>query len=108
MVLIFFSFMGFYRSSYFTLMLLDIFNISPIVSSILQCVTKPIIELGVVGYLFAITLVIYATFGLELYPSYLKIGDDDSLGNGKGQNVGGERCGGGGGQGRGGKVLQRR
>jgi hypothetical protein len=82
-LLIFFAVLGFYRSSYFTLMLLDIFNISPVVSNIIKCITKPAVELGVVGYLFIITLIIYATFGLEHFPTYLKIGDDDTLGSGK-------------------------
>ena len=60
-LLIFFAVLGFYRSSFFTLMLLDIFNISPVVSNIIKCITKPIVELSVVG------------LGLELIPILISV-----------------------------------
>ena len=34
---------------------------------VIKCITKPIAKLGVVFYLFIITFVIFATFGLEYF-----------------------------------------
>jgi len=54
MLLVFCSVNGFLASSYFTLMLLDVVNISPTVQSLVKSVTQPGFQLGIVAYLFIV------------------------------------------------------
>jgi len=70
MILVFCSVNGFRFSSYFTLMLLDVANISTTVQSLVKSITKPAPQLGIVAYLFIIMVVIFASFGLEYFENY--------------------------------------
>lgn len=64
-LLVFCSLNGFRFSSYFTLMLLDVVNISPTIQSLVKSVTTPAPQLGIVAYLFVIMVIIFSSFGLE-------------------------------------------
>jgi hypothetical protein len=70
LVLVFCSLNGFRDASYFTLMLLDVVNISPTVQNLVKSVTKPAPQLAIVGYLFVIMVIIFASFGLEFFENY--------------------------------------
>jgi hypothetical protein len=61
---------GFGASYYFPLMLMDIMNISPVIANIARSVTDNAQSLGWVFYLFVITIVIYAQFGLEYFEEW--------------------------------------
>jgi hypothetical protein len=63
-VLLTFSWLGFQHNYFFTLMLLDVLTISPLLANILLCVTIPGVKLLTVGYLLLCTAVLYAQFGL--------------------------------------------
>ena len=80
-LLVFCSLNGFLESSYFTLMLLDVVNISPTIQSLVKSVTTPGTQLGIVAYLFVIMVVIFASFGLQLFESdfiYDEFYEDDA------------------------------
>ena len=49
-------------------MLLDIFSISEILQDVIRCVTLPGLKLVMVSYLFVVTFIIYATYGLQVRP----------------------------------------
>jgi hypothetical protein len=68
--LVFCSINGFRFSSYFTLMLLDVVNISPTIQSLVKSVTKPAPQLGIVAYLFVIMVIIFASFGLDYFEDF--------------------------------------
>jgi hypothetical protein len=69
MLLVFCSLNGFLEASYFTLMLLDVVNISPTIQSLVKSVTTPGPQLGIVAYLFVIMVIIYSSFALEYFES---------------------------------------
>jgi len=80
LLLLQFSVQGFFNSEFFTLMLLDVVNISTTLQDIVKSVTKPAAQLGIVAYTFVITVVIYAHFGLTLFEDsfvYDPDADDD-------------------------------
>ena len=64
LLLQFLSLQGFFNSEYFTLMLLDVINNSPILVDIIQSVKAPGMSLAMVLYLFTCTIVIWASFGV--------------------------------------------
>jgi len=70
MILVFCSLNGFRDAAYFTLMLLDVVNISPTIQNLVRSVTKPAPQLAIVAYLFVIMVIIYASFGLEFFENY--------------------------------------
>jgi hypothetical protein len=76
-IMVFCAVFGFVEGPYFTLMLLDIGSISPTVQNLVKSVTTPGQQLAIVGYLFAVMVLIYASFGLELFESYFTFGTDD-------------------------------
>ena len=79
-----FSVNGFINNEWFTLMLMDIMNNSKVLGDVLRSVTDNIVALGWVLYLFIVTVVIYAQFGLENFEDFfLYDGDTDD---------GDERC----------------
>jgi len=63
------SILGMYDTEYFTLELLDIVNISPVINDIIKSVTAPGRALFYTLYLFFITTIIYASFGMALLPA---------------------------------------
>jgi hypothetical protein len=69
-LLVFCSINGFRFSSYFTLMLLDVVNISATIQSLVKSVTTPAPQLGIVAYLFVIMVIIYASFGLDFFEDF--------------------------------------
>ena len=69
-----FSILGFTTSEYFTLMLLDILNNNDTLASIMESVVQQGAAISLVFYLFLITIVIYATFGLTHFEKYLMLG----------------------------------
>jgi len=76
-----FSVLGFNKSPYFTLMLLDIMNNSTVLGNIIKSITVPAFQLALVFYLFVITVIIYAQFGLEFFEEWFVYdadADDDS------------------------------
>ena len=80
-LLVFCSLNGFLETPYFTLMLLDVVNISPTIQSLVKSVTTPGAQLGIVAYLFVIMVVIFASFGLQLFESdfiYDEFYEDDA------------------------------
>ena len=64
-ILMFFSYNGFSASVYFPLMLLDIINNSNVLNNVVRSVGSNAAQLSWVLYLFVVTVVIYAQFGLE-------------------------------------------
>jgi hypothetical protein len=83
-VLALFCVLGFNQPQYFTLMLLDIINISPVIGDIMKSVTAPAGALGWVFYLYVITTVIYAAWGMEYFSDIMLIPTalvDDDDGN---------------------------
>ena len=69
----FMNILGLWYTEYNTLQLLDIINISPVIADIIKSVTTPGLSLGLVFYLFLITSVIWAAFGMVYFPSDLEI-----------------------------------
>ena len=69
-VLMCFSIIGFTNNEFFSLMLLDIMNNSLLLQNIILCVTVPGTQLLSVFYLFIVTAIIYAQFGLQYYEEY--------------------------------------
>jgi len=84
MILVFFSVNGFRWASWFTLMLLDVVNISPTVQNLVKSVTVPARALGIVMYLFIVMVVIYSSFALELFEDHFTYGVDDEADNPRG------------------------
>ena len=80
LILMYFSTNGVFDSGYLTLMLLDIINISPVLANILKSISGAIPHLSWVLYLFIITCVIYAQFGLEYFGAFDYLDDDESPG----------------------------
>ena len=77
-LLMVFSINGFINNYWFTLMLMDIMNNSKVLGDVSRSVTDNIVALGWVLYLFIVTVVIYAQFGLEFFEDYfLYDGDTD-------------------------------
>jgi hypothetical protein len=77
-LLMVFSVNGFINNYWFTLMLMDIMNNSKVLGDVLRSVTDNIVALGWVLYLFIVTVVIYAQFGLENFEDFfLYDGDTD-------------------------------
>jgi len=68
-----FSVLGFYRSEYFTLMLLDVVSISPPLMDVYSSTVAQATTLGLVMYLFVATIIIWAAFGLVYYDEYLMV-----------------------------------
>ena len=60
---------------YFSVILMDALNISPILGEIFASIIIPAEKLGVVFYMFAIIVVIYAEFGMLWFPGDFKFGD---------------------------------
>jgi len=77
--LMFLSILGFNQSRFFALMLLDALNISPVLGNVIKSVTTSAECLGWVFFLFVVTVIIYAAFGLfNFEDSFMTIpGDDD-------------------------------
>lgn len=71
---------GFYRNEFFSLMLMDVMNNSPVMQDIIKCVTVPGTQLASVFYLFIVTAVIYSQFGLQHFEENFSFGDDDGHG----------------------------
>jgi hypothetical protein len=66
--------LGFFvNEEYFTLELLDIVVISPVIADIIKSVTSPGLALGLVFYLFCVSVLIYASFGRNHFGSSLKV-----------------------------------
>jgi hypothetical protein len=61
----------FVNVEFFTLELLDVVAISPVIADIIRSVTSPGFALGLVFYLFVITVIIYAAFGMNHFASSL-------------------------------------
>jgi hypothetical protein len=76
-------FLGYFVDvEFFTLELLDVVAISPVIADIIRSVTAPGFALGLVFYLFIITVIIYAAFGMNHLSSSLTvpvIGEDDEI-----------------------------
>jgi hypothetical protein len=68
-----FSILGFGRSNYFALMLLDGINISTTLTAIIRSVSAPGASLMMVFYLFLISIVIYASFGARDLSEYFYV-----------------------------------
>ena len=62
-------------------MLIDILNNSKMLANIIRSVTDNMVALGWVLYLFIITVVIYAQFGLESFQEAFSNGNDDGAGS---------------------------
>jgi hypothetical protein len=66
--------LGFFvNEEFFTLELLDIVVISPVIADIIKSVTSPGIALGLVFYLFCVSVLIYASFGRNHFAASLKV-----------------------------------
>jgi inositol 1,4,5-triphosphate receptor type 1 len=63
----------FVNVEFFTLQLLDVVAISPVIADIIRSVTSPGVALGLVFYLFVITVIIYAAFGMNHFSSSLLV-----------------------------------
>jgi hypothetical protein len=61
----------FVNVEFFTLELLDVVAVSPVIADIIRSVTSPGFALGLVFYLFVITVIIYAAFGMNHFASSL-------------------------------------
>eukprot|EP00621_Florenciella_sp_RCC1693_P013539 CAMPEP_0182529542 /NCGR_PEP_ID=MMETSP1323-20130603/5259_1 /TAXON_ID=236787 /ORGANISM="Florenciella parvula, Strain RCC1693" /LENGTH=969 /DNA_ID=CAMNT_0024738755 /DNA_START=20 /DNA_END=2929 /DNA_ORIENTATION=+ len=78
LMLMIFSVWGLVDSVHFSVMLLDVFNIVPIMGEILKSITVPGMKLFSVLYLFIMTMYIYAAFGLKYFEGeFLYAGMDD-------------------------------
>jgi len=66
------SILGLYDMEYFTLLLLDVVNISQVVSDIIQSVTAPGKALFLMLYLFVATTIIFTSFGMSAFPEHLR------------------------------------
>ena len=67
-------FLGFFEGKeFFTLQLLDIVVISPVIADIIKSVTSPGVALGLVFYLFLVSVVVYAAFGMRHFPTDLQV-----------------------------------
>eukprot|EP00613_Pedinella_sp_CCMP2098_P026412 CAMPEP_0171704950 /NCGR_PEP_ID=MMETSP0991-20121206/12929_1 /TAXON_ID=483369 /ORGANISM="non described non described, Strain CCMP2098" /LENGTH=1839 /DNA_ID=CAMNT_0012294447 /DNA_START=377 /DNA_END=5898 /DNA_ORIENTATION=- len=65
--------LGFFQSTeYFSLELLDIILISPVIADIIKSVTAPGTALGLVFYLFCCSVVIFANFGISHFHEALQ------------------------------------
>jgi hypothetical protein len=70
LILTVFCFLGYFVNvEFFTLELLDVVPISPVISDIIKSVTAPGKALGLVFYLFCVTVMIYASFGMTHFES---------------------------------------
>ena len=49
---------GFWESSQFTIMLMDVVNNSLLLQNIMKSITQPLPQLGIVFYLFIVTVII--------------------------------------------------
>jgi hypothetical protein len=67
---------GFGASYYFPLMLMDIMNNSQIIADVARSVTDNAVQLGWVFYLFVVTMIIYAQFGLEFFEDWFTYDGD--------------------------------
>ena len=67
-----FSVLGARDVEFLTLELLDIINISPVIADIIKSVTQKKAALGLVLYLFIISVVIFAAFGMAHFHKYLQ------------------------------------
>jgi hypothetical protein len=67
------SVLGMYDIEFFTLELLDIVNISSVIGDIIKSVTAPGKALFFTLYLFIVTSVIYASFGMAFFPDQLQV-----------------------------------
>ena len=79
-----FSVLGLWDVEFLTLELLDVINISPVIADIIKSVTQKKTALGLVLYLFVISVVIYAAFGMAhfheyMQPTYTYLNDDGTL-----------------------------
>jgi len=83
-VLMVFSVLGFNNSPYFTLMLLDIMNNSSVLGDIIKSITVPAFQLALVFYLFIVTVIIYAQFGLEFFEDWFVYDGDADDGEARG------------------------
>jgi hypothetical protein len=61
------SVLGFTNTEFFSLLLLDVLNILPLLGAVTRAITVPHRELLAVLYLFVVTTVVYAHFGLRHY-----------------------------------------
>jgi hypothetical protein len=75
---------GFGASYYFPLMLMDIMNNSNVIANIARSVTDNAVELGWVFYLFVVTIIIYAQFGLEFFEEWFTYDGDADDGSQQG------------------------
>jgi hypothetical protein len=75
------SVLGMYKVEFFTLELLDVINISPVIGDIIQSVTAPGKALFLTLYLFVITSVIYASFGMAYFPNQLMVPTEEVFEN---------------------------
>jgi hypothetical protein len=66
--------LGFFvTTSFFSLALLDVVFISPVIADIIQSITSPIVALGLVFYLFLVTVLIYASFGMSWFNESMRV-----------------------------------
>jgi hypothetical protein len=73
LVLIMCCFLGFFVNvEYFTLNLLDVVIISPVIADIIKSVTSPGKALGLVFYLFCCTVLIFTSFGMTHFDEALQ------------------------------------
>jgi len=63
----------FVNVEFFTLQLLDIIFINDVIADIIKSVTSPGLALGLVFYLFCISVVIYASFGMTHFHDSLQV-----------------------------------
>ena len=82
-----FSILGFQQSTWFTLMLLDVVNNSPLLMDIVRAATNRSSSLVLVFYIFLVTIVIYATWGLSEFQEYLVVPTADDSNNGGGGGI---------------------
>jgi len=77
-LLLCFSINGFFESRYFTLMLLDVMNNSAVLANVIRSVSDSAVCLAWVFYLFVVTVIIYAAFGLHSFrDDFMTIPTDD-------------------------------
>jgi low affinity Fe/Cu permease len=52
---------------------LDVVSVSPVISDIIKSVTSPGFSLALVFYLFCVTVIIWARFGMTHFAEYMEV-----------------------------------
>ena len=73
------AFFGFQNTEYFSLMLLDIFSVSPLLQDIIRSFTVPLPKLGLVLFVTLATTFIFVSFGFQSF--YGRESDDENGGS---------------------------